>query len=112
MTRSPSRATQERSILGAADRIYRRTSAGLWAWQNQSPNVPAEMRNILAVVDDETHPDTIRARLRRYSDAQIKGWLAKLEELRMLESAPMAADHDLDFTGNDLVSDLPGEQAA
>lgn len=98
--------------MASTERIYRRTQAGLWAWQNQSPNVPVEMRNILALVIDETHPDAIRARLRRYSDAQIDLWLAKLEELRLLESAPMEPDHDLDFTGNFLVSDFLGEQAA
>lgn len=98
--------------MATADRIYRRTQAGLWAWQNQSPNVPVEMRNILALVTDDTHPDSIRARLRRYSDAQIEGWLAKLEELHLLESEPMAPDHDLDFTGSFLVSDFLGEQAA
>ena len=98
--------------MTAAERIYRRTQAGLWVWQNQSPNVPVEMRNILALVVDETHPDAIRARLRRYSDAQIEGWLAQLEKLRLLESEPMAPDHDLDFTGNFLVSDFLGEQAA
>ena len=98
--------------MAAAERIYRRTQAGLWAWQNQSPNVPVEMRNILALVVDETHPDAIRARLRRYSEAQIDVWLAKLEELHLLESVPMAPDHDLDFTGNFLVSDFLGEQAA
>lgn len=98
--------------MATADRIYRRTPAGLWAWQNQSPNVPVEMRNILALVVDETHPDAICARLRRYSEAQIEGWLEQLENLRLLESAPMAPDHDLDFTGNFLVSDFLGEQAA
>ena len=98
--------------MATTDRIYRRTQAGLWAWQNQSPNVPVEMRNILALVIDETHPDSIRARLRRYSDAQIDAWLAQLENLRLLESEPMAPDHDLDFTGNFLVSDFLGERAA
>jgi len=98
--------------MAAAERIYRRTQAGLWAWQNQSPNVPVEMRNILALVVDETHPDAIRARLRRYSEAQIDVWLAKLEELHLLESVPMAPDHDLDFTGNFLISEFLGEQAA
>ena len=44
----------------------------------------------LALVVDETPPDAIRARLRRYSEAQIDVWLAKLEELHLLESVPMA----------------------
>jgi len=98
--------------MGIADRIYRRTQAGLWAWQNQSPNVPVEMRNILALVIDETHPDAIRTRLRRYSDAQIGEWLVQLENLRLLVSQPMASEHDLDFTGIFEVSDLLGERAA
>ena len=98
--------------MATRDRIYRRTQAGLWAWQNQSPNVPVEMRNILALVVDETHPDAIRSRLRRYTDAQIDHWLAQLESLRLLESEPMAPDHDLDFTGNFLISEFLGEQAA
>ena len=98
--------------MASTDRIYRRTQAGLWAWRHQSPGVPVELRNILALVIDDTHTDTIRACLRRYTEAQIDGWLAQLEELRLLESEPMAPDRDLDFSGEFHVSDFLGGRAA
>ncbi|MGH8736000.1 MAG: hypothetical protein ACREU5_02375 [Burkholderiales bacterium] len=89
-----------------SDRIYRRTDAGLKAWESSNPGLSAECRRILGLVIDDTHSDSIRAGLLRYSDAQIDKWLAQLESLRLLESSPAAADRDLDFTGTFKVSDF------
>ncbi|HUJ85756.1 MAG TPA: hypothetical protein VLX30_02765 [Burkholderiales bacterium] len=95
--------------MATSDKVYRRTEAGLKAWQNENPGLSAECRRILGLVVDETHSDSIRAGLRRYSDAQIDNWLAQLETLRLLESSPAAADRDLDFTGNFKISELLGK---
>jgi len=98
--------------MGTSDRIYRRTEAGLKVWESRSPGVPVECRRILGLVADETHSDAIRARLRRYSDAQIDAWLAELEELRLLESAPTTPERDLDFTATFKLADLLGKDRA
>jgi hypothetical protein len=95
--------------MATSDKVYRRTEAGLKAWQNENPGLSAECRRILGLVVDETHSDSIRGGLRRYSDAQIDNWLAQLETLRLLESSPVAADRDLDFTANFKISELLGK---
>ena len=95
--------------MTTSDRVYRRTAAGLKAWENRNPGVSVQCRRILGMVADETHPDSIRAVLREFSDSQIDTWLAQLESLRLLESSPAASESDLDFTGNFKVSELLGK---
>ena len=92
-----------------SDRIYRRTDAGLKAWKSSNPGLSAECRRILGLIIDDTHSDSIRAGLRRYSDTQIYNWLAQLESLRLLESSPASSNHDLDFTATFKVSDFLGK---
>ena len=94
--------------MAVSDRVYRRTEAGLKAWESRNPGVSVQCRRILGMIADETHPDSIRAVLREYSDTQIDTWLAQLESLRLLESAPAASGNDLDFTGDFKVSDFLG----
>jgi hypothetical protein len=95
--------------MAMSDRIYRRTEAGRKAWEERNPGLSVQCRRILGMIADETHPDSIRAVLREFSDAQIDNWLAQLETLRLLESTPAAPGSDLDFTGNFAVSDLLGK---
>ena len=94
--------------MAVSDRVYRRTEAGLKAWESRNPGVSVQCRRILGMIADETHPDSIRAVLREFSDSQIDTWLAQLESLRLLESAPAASGNDLDFTGDFKVSDFLG----
>ncbi len=98
--------------MAVSDRVYRRTEAGRKAWQDKNPGLSAECRRILGLVDDEAHCDSIRAGLRRYSDAQIDDWLAQLEILRLLESSPAAPERDLDFTGKIKLTDFLGKSGA
>jgi hypothetical protein len=86
--------------MAIADRIYRRTEAGIKAFESQSQRVPLECRRVLGLIVSETHRDAIRARLHHYSDAQIEDWLEELEHLHLIESEPMGPDRDLDFTAN------------
>jgi hypothetical protein len=91
------------------DRVFRRTAAGLKAWESRNPGVSVQCRRILGMVGEDTHSDCIRSVLREFSDTQIDTWLAQLESLRLLESSPAASESDLDFTGNFKVSDLVGK---
>ena len=91
------------------DRVFRRTAAGLKAWESRNPGVSVQCRRILGMVGEDTHSDCIRSVLREFSDTQIDTWLAQLESLRLLESSPAASESDLDFTGNFKVSDLAGK---
>jgi CheY-like chemotaxis protein len=79
-------------------RILRLTESGRKAWDTQDPNVPRDYRRILGLIENEAHSDVIRGYLRRYPDELIFEWLSELEDLGLVESAPDAALHDLDFT--------------
>ena len=95
--------------MATSDRIYRRTEAGRKAWEERNPGLSVQCRRILGMIAEDTHPDSIRAVLREFSDAQIDTWLGQLETLRLLESSPAAADRDLDFTGSFKLSELLGK---
>jgi len=95
--------------MSTADRIYQRTEAGEKAWESSDPDVPAEQRRILGLINGETHSDLLQNRLRHYSAAQISRWLAQLETQGLLHSVPGAVEHDLDFTGNFTAAELRGE---
>ena len=60
----------------AHDRIYRRTESGLRAWLTQDPELSAEHRKILGLIESETPLEAIRRVLRRHAD-QLR--LADLE---------------------------------
>ena len=47
----------------ANGRLYRRTKAGISAWQLQDARVPLEYRRVLGAIDGDVHPDTLRGRL-------------------------------------------------
>ena len=79
-------------------RILRVTDAGRKAWDTQDAKVPRDYRRILGLIENEAHSDVIRGYLRRYPDKLIFEWFSELEDLGLVESAPDAASHDLDFT--------------
>ena len=83
-----------------AERIYRRTDAGRQASVNQSADVPVEYRRVLQLVGTGTPTAVIRACLRSHPYEHILQWLAKLEEVGLLESIPQAGADDLDLSGN------------
>ncbi|HKB54025.1 MAG TPA: hypothetical protein VKD22_08495 [Ramlibacter sp.] len=95
--------------MAISDRIYRRTEAGRRAWEERNPGLSMQCRRILGMIAEDTHPDSIRAVLREFSEAQIDNWLGQLETLRLLESSPAAPESDLDFTGSFKVSALVGK---
>lgn len=92
--------------MANTDKIYWRTREGLDALRIQDPELPVEMRNILALMVDELRPAAVRARLRRYSDAEIDGWLDELESLHLLASRPDLRESGIDWTGGLRASDF------
>jgi len=89
----------------ANGRLYRRTKAGIAAWQLQDARVPLEYRRVLGAIDGDVHPDTLRGRL-PYSAAGLADLLEELVENGLLEAVNASESHDLDFTGNFSLSDL------
>jgi hypothetical protein len=65
----------------ASARLYRRTEAGKAAWQRQDARVPLEYRRVLGLIETDTHPDSLRARLARYSEAETLHLLDELVDL-------------------------------
>jgi hypothetical protein len=89
----------------ANGRLYRRTKAGISAWQLQDASVPLEYRRVLGAIDGDIHPDTLRGRL-PFSAAGLADLLDELVEKGLLEAVEAAETHDLDFTGNFNVADF------
>ena len=89
----------------ANGRLYRRTKAGITAWQLQDARVPLEYRRVLGAIDGDVHPDTLRGRL-PYSAAGLADLLEELVESGLLEAVNANESHDLDFTGNFSLAEL------
>lgn len=97
--------------------LYRRTASGDAALRSVDTAVPVDYRRILCLIDEDTHANVVRGRLRQYSDALISDWLAELEELGFIEASAMSNAYDLDFKPLAdasmpiaALSDIPDEQ--
>jgi hypothetical protein len=77
--------------------VYRRTEAGLKAWQEKDPALSAEHRRILGLLEGATHWDEVRKLLRSHADHQR---FADLEKRGLIEAVVAAPGSDLDFTGD------------
>jgi hypothetical protein len=84
----------------ANGRVYRRTPAGTAVWQRQDPRVPVEYRRIVGLIEGDTHPDNLRARLSRLSIDETLVLLDELVARGLLEAVEAAQHQDLDFTGS------------
>lgn len=89
-----------------ANALYRRTGAGNAAWQRQDEGVPVEYRRILGLIETDTHPDSLRTRLARYSEADMRHLLDELVHRGLLEAVAAAEHQDLDFTSEFSIRDL------
>ena len=95
------------------ERIYRRTEEGVRAYESPSRTLPTHHRSILGLIESDTHSDLIRTTLRRrYPEEKIREWLEELQVLGFLESEPVTATHDLDFTGGLSIAALRAMQEA
>ena len=90
-----------------SNRSFKITAAGKDARAVQDTAIPTDYRRLLALIEDKTHFNIIRGRLREFPDQLLEEWLAELEELGFIETLPEEADADLDFT--DLFSGKPAE---
>lgn len=59
--------------------------------------IPIDYRRILCLIDGDTHVNVVRARLRRYSDELIAGWLDELKEIGFVESVDSDNAQNLDL---------------
>jgi len=80
--------------MARLDRIYERTAAEVPA------TLRAESRWLLGLIGQDTHAETIRAGMRRYSDERIAELLTELEAMQLVKSRAASASHDLDFTAS------------
>lgn len=95
------------------ERIYRRTEAGLRAYESPDSGLPGHHRAILGLIEADTHSSVMTTSLlRRHPEKQIFDWLDELQKLGFVESRPVAANHDLDFTGGFSIAEIRAEQAA
>jgi hypothetical protein len=81
--------------MGKEECVYRRTEAGLEAWRRQDPALSAEHRQILGLLEGDTHWDEVRKLLRSHADHKR---FADLVERGLVESMVAAPSSDLDFT--------------
>ena len=89
-----------------AKHLYRRTDAGKLAWQRQDARVPLEYRRVVGLIEYDTHPDNLRARLPSYTQEGLTHLLDELVEEGLLEAVEAEEHHDLDFTGEFSIPDL------
>jgi CheY-like chemotaxis protein len=99
------------------DLTYRRTASGDEALRSLDTAIPVDYRRILCLINESTHANVIRGRLRQYSDALIADWLAELEEIGFVESTGAGDAKELSFElpANDSASkgdlgELPDER--
>jgi hypothetical protein len=103
----------EEEGMAKTERIYRRTEAGLRAYESPDSGLHAQQRGILGLIESDTHSDLIRNALRRrFGDKQVEAWLSDLEKRGFLEAVEVTPEHDLDFTGSLSLAELRARQAA
>jgi hypothetical protein len=90
----------------ARGRLYLLTEAGKNAWQQQDPRVPVEYRSLLGLIKTETHPDCLRTRLGRYSEADVIDLLDELVQRGLLRTVDAEAGRELDFSNTFNFADL------
>lgn len=81
--------------MGKEECVYRRTEAGLEAWQRPDPALSAEHRQILGLLESDTHWDEVRKLLRSHADHKR---FADLVKRGLVESVVAGPGSDLDFT--------------
>ncbi|MGA7985024.1 MAG: hypothetical protein WCA01_07585, partial [Burkholderiales bacterium] len=94
------RRIRRKAVMGSwsQNRIYCRTAAGDRALRSADRTLPSDYRRILQIVGMGAHPDVIRGFLRHIPDHLLGDWLAELQELGLVGSAPAGGDDEPDFT--------------
>ena len=91
--------------MAGLNRIYERTEAGMKALE-AAGGLRAESRWLLGLIKSDTHAETIRAGMRRYTDERIAELLTELEAMELVKSVAATKEHDLDFTGSFSLAEL------
>ena len=90
-------------------RFYVRTPAGKAALHGKDPRVPVEYRQLLGLIERETHPESLRGRLGRFSEDDTRALLDELVERGLVKVVEASADNKLDYSGN-LADFLPNRR--
>jgi len=80
------------------NRMYCRTAAGDRALHLADRALPSDYRRILQIIGAGAHPDVIRGFLRHIPDNLLGDWIAELQELGLVGSAPADGEAEPDFT--------------
>lgn len=92
------RGSRETSRRVEAEKIYSLTGTGAKVRTTPSATLDRHFLRILSLIDGDTHIDVIRGWLRHYTNAQLSGWLKKLESAGLVKVRPATSIHNLDFT--------------
>ena len=85
-------------MVSLRDRIYRRTTAGVQAWESPGSGLSLPFRRILSLLEGDTHFSVVQSGMGTPRAEQIAYWLDQLQKLGFVESSGATADSDLDFT--------------
>jgi len=89
-------------------RLYSLTEAGRRVWDSQNNRVPLDSRRVLGLIQPETDPRDLRARL-GWSEDALDDVLKELERGGLVKSIGASASPDapdLDFTDSHKVADI------
>jgi len=92
------RGSRQPSPRANAEKIYSLTGTGAKVRKAPSATLDRHFLRILSLIDGDTHIDVIRGWLRHYTNAQLSGWLKKLESAGLLKVRVASSIHNLDFT--------------
>lgn len=84
--------------MPSAGTIYFLTDAGRDALEKAGAALGRHHRQVLSVIDGDTHIDVICGWLRHYTNQQLMEWLGQLVKMGLLGTKSADASHDLDFT--------------
>ena len=84
--------------MSLRDRIYRRTTAGIQAWESPGSSLSLPFRRILSLLEGDTHFSSVQSGMGALRAEQLAYWLDQLQKLGFVESTGATAESDLDFT--------------
>jgi len=87
--------------MAEREHVYRLTEQGRAAWESQDVAVPADYRRMLWLMDFHGHAGVVSDLLRQYPRNVLDEWLAEMEELGLIELAPLGEGADAGFAPHD-----------
>jgi hypothetical protein len=103
---------RQHGYMGAQERIYRGTDAGLQAQTSEKSALSFLHRRILGLIHGDTHFTVIRAGMGTCRENQVADWLQQLETLGFVTSHSVGGECDLDFTSSMSLATLAARHKA